>query len=348
MKKVSPYIKKIIDSNSNYYTTIETDEKITSALKDLSLIYAPIDIKNELLSSMSTSINNLSGVYVPISSFNSFQNDILTGYLTEEKIDEKYQTISGLNNILSSYMNSDEVSSAIRTSNHLQKEIVNVLPEIQNALQNTIYMVLNSASIDQNIYDEYMLINNNWERIGNTAINILNYANLNNKNIFLNNQTISGNLTVNDTITAQSGYFININLGDKSLNGYLTYIDTLYGIHEVGYEIIQQNSSSFTPINERIYKHTLSNNDEITFITTQLSNTKVTTFELHLIQPSTPVSFTFTNPIKWIYNLNFNSLNPVPDFSIGNKEYAIIIRWDGTEFLGNIIYTKDIEIETES
>ena len=68
-------------------------------------------------------------------------------------------------------------------------------------------------------------------------------------------------------------------------------------------------------------------------------------FELHLIQPSTPVSFTFSNQIKWIHDLNFNSLNLAPDFSEGNKEYAIIIRWDGEDFLGNLIYTKDIENE---
>ena len=350
IRKVSNFIKNVIDIekisdnlNTNYYTSVETEEKIVSAITDLSLIYEPIGARSDLINS----INDLSGVYTPLSSFNNLENDLLTGYLTEAEISSNYYNKDEIiTNVLSSYMTDVEVSQAIQNSQHIKKEIVNTLPEIQNALQNTIYMVSNSTSLSSNIYDEYMVINNNWERLGNTAIDITNYANLNNENTFLNDQTISGDLTVNDTITAQSGYFSgNVNVGARSLNGYLTYVDTLYRMHIVGYDIVTLQSTSFQPTSEGIYKHTLSNNDVITFITTQLSNTKITTFELHLIQPATPVSFTFTNSIKWIHDLNFNSSNSVPDFSEGNKEYAIVIRWDGTEFLGNLIYTKDIETE---
>ena len=370
MKKASPYIKRIANFdqisntlNNNYYTSVETDEHILTSLNSLSLIYAPISIEEDFLST----INNLSSVYVPISSFNNLHDDILTSYLTEEKIEEKYQTISGLNSILSSdyytkteiqeevlsgYMNSVEVTQAIQTVNHLKKEVVSTLPQTQNALENTIYMVLNSSNLDSNIYDEYMLINNNFERIGNTAIDITNYANLNNENTFLDDQTISGDLTVTNnlnissTVIAQSGYFKqDLQVAHRSINGYLTYVDTLFRIHNQGHTIEIISSTTITPKNEGIYKHTLSNNDVISFLTTYTLSSEMLTFELHLIQPSTPVSFTFGNQIKWIHDLNFNSLNPAPDFSEGDKEYAIVIRWDGEEFLGNLIYTKDIESE---
>ena len=51
--------------------------------------------------------------------------------------------------------------------------IVNELPETGN--QNTIYFLSNPTGTFPNIYNEYMYINNNWELIGNTAIDLSNY-----------------------------------------------------------------------------------------------------------------------------------------------------------------------------
>lgn len=51
--------------------------------------------------------------------------------------------------------------------------IVDELPETGE--QNTIYFLSNPTGIFPNIYNEYMYINNNWELIGNTAIDLYNY-----------------------------------------------------------------------------------------------------------------------------------------------------------------------------
>ena len=51
--------------------------------------------------------------------------------------------------------------------------IVDKLPETGE--QNTIYFLSNPTGIFPNIYNEYMYINNNWELIGNTAIDLSNY-----------------------------------------------------------------------------------------------------------------------------------------------------------------------------
>lgn len=51
--------------------------------------------------------------------------------------------------------------------------IVTELPETGD--QNTIYFLSNPTGTFPNIYNEYMYINNNWELIGNTAIDLSNY-----------------------------------------------------------------------------------------------------------------------------------------------------------------------------
>ena len=125
-------------------------------------------------------------------------------------------------------------------------------------------------------------------------------------------------------------------LGNQEVSGF---------VNVLGEEIVNSNNSinNLIPLEGKIYKHTLTSNDIISFNISSLLSTYVRTFELHLIQPSAAVSFTFSNTIKWNNENNFNSSNDAPDFSEGNKLYAIVFRWDGEDFLGNLAYTKDIE-----
>jgi hypothetical protein len=52
--------------------------------------------------------------------------------------------------------------------------VVNSLPDIGEA--NIIYLVPNEKSDDRNIKDEYMWINDKWELIGTTSIDLSGYA----------------------------------------------------------------------------------------------------------------------------------------------------------------------------
>lgn len=68
------------------------------------------------------------------------------------------------------------ISTAVANASHLKREIVDVLPEIEVANANTVYMVpkINGAGDQQ--YDEYMLINGAFEKIGDSAVDLTNYA----------------------------------------------------------------------------------------------------------------------------------------------------------------------------
>ena len=65
---------------------------------------------------------------------------------------------------------SDDSSSGVGVN----VEIVNTLPQ-SDISENTIYFLAKNGSQGDS-YDEYMYINNNWEKIGNTSIDLSNYA----------------------------------------------------------------------------------------------------------------------------------------------------------------------------
>lgn len=68
------------------------------------------------------------------------------------------------------------ITSAIGNINSFEVSVVASLPtsDIDYIDTHTIYFVSNSSSGDS-IYDEYMYINNSWEKIGSTAVDLSNY-----------------------------------------------------------------------------------------------------------------------------------------------------------------------------
>ena len=68
------------------------------------------------------------------------------------------------------------VASEIGSAGHLNREIVEALPEVADANVDTIYMVKKSGGlVDRDHYEEYMVINGVWELIGDTFVDLSNY-----------------------------------------------------------------------------------------------------------------------------------------------------------------------------
>lgn len=93
----------------------------------------------------------------------AFTND--AGYLTSHQNLDNYAT--------KSYV--EQVVAGIETG-ALKRRVVSVLPSPASGIdENTIYMVANSGSGDD-VYDEYLYVNNKWERIGSSAVDLVDYA----------------------------------------------------------------------------------------------------------------------------------------------------------------------------
>lgn len=72
------------------------------------------------------------------------------------------------------------IADAVANAHHLKREIVAELPEVAQANEDTIYMVPKAAgaagSTEGNAYLEYMLINGKFEQIGDSTVDLTDYA----------------------------------------------------------------------------------------------------------------------------------------------------------------------------
>ena len=86
-----------------------------------------------------------------------------------------------VNNLTNYYTKSEtytkaEVDSAISAITSLDIQVVQTLPT-QDISTTTIYLVPKSTSKTNNAYDEYIYVNNSWELIGDTQLDLSNYWN---------------------------------------------------------------------------------------------------------------------------------------------------------------------------
>lgn len=68
------------------------------------------------------------------------------------------------------------IAAAVAAAPHLKRSIVEDLPDAGSADQNTIYMVGTGAGSEDSAYEEYMLINGAFEKIGSSKVDLTNYA----------------------------------------------------------------------------------------------------------------------------------------------------------------------------
>lgn len=77
-------------------------------------------------------------------------------------------------NVYTRQQTDNAIATAIAAVDHLSREIVEALPENANA--NVIYMVRREGGAGQDVYNEYMYINGAWEIIGDTSVDLTDYA----------------------------------------------------------------------------------------------------------------------------------------------------------------------------
>lgn len=68
------------------------------------------------------------------------------------------------------------IQTAVANADHLKREIVPSLPEVEEADEHTIYMVGTGDGSEDSAYEEYMLINGGFEKIGTSEVDLTNYA----------------------------------------------------------------------------------------------------------------------------------------------------------------------------
>lgn len=93
----------------------------------------------------------------------------------------KASTLAGYG-ITDAYTKTDAdsaIASAVANAHHLKREIVEALPAVADANEDTIYMVPKASGVagntTGNVYVEYMLINGAFEQIGDSTVDLSDY-----------------------------------------------------------------------------------------------------------------------------------------------------------------------------
>lgn len=91
---------------------------------------------------------------------------------------DKATTLSGygINDAYTKTQTDSAITTAVANAPHLKREIVTVLPEVEEANESTIYMVGTGTGSEDSVYEEYMLINGGFEKIGTSQVDLTNYA----------------------------------------------------------------------------------------------------------------------------------------------------------------------------
>lgn len=103
------------------------------------------------------------------------KNDIAT--LKSGKAD-KSTTLAGygIGDAYTKVQTDSAIQTAVANADHLKREIVQSLPEVEEADEHTIYMVGTGDGSEDSAYEEYMLINGGFEKIGTSEVDLTNYA----------------------------------------------------------------------------------------------------------------------------------------------------------------------------
>lgn len=99
-----------------------------------------------------------------------------------DKKADKATTLAGygITDAYTSGQTDTKIAEAVANAHHLKREIVDTLPDVATANEDTIYMVpdagdTGAAGSNKSVYTEYMLVNGAFERIGTSNVDLSNY-----------------------------------------------------------------------------------------------------------------------------------------------------------------------------
>ena len=102
--------------------------------------------------------------------------------------DSNYQTDTDVTTTLTPYATKTYVGEQISNVDHLKREIVTEIPKPETADKNTIYMLKIESVTGNNKYREYLLIDGTVQCIGDTSVDLTDYAKITDVDKKLNNK----------------------------------------------------------------------------------------------------------------------------------------------------------------
>ena len=138
------------------------NDQITSAVNT-----AKTDIQNSNVASATNATNDANGNKID-TTYAKLVSPSFTGSPAVPTPDDSSADIQAANK---KYVN-DRITEAIGNVIQFKVDKVDVLPDVSAGEANTIYFVPASNTADNNIFNEFMLINGKWEQIGSSVVTL--------------------------------------------------------------------------------------------------------------------------------------------------------------------------------
>ena len=150
------------------YTKAEIDQKVDALTEANEATQGEVDALELVVEGNKTAIEKTVSDLTAVVDGNSDAIEALEG------------RADGFDTAIADRYTKGEVDSAIATavanSEHLKRDIVEALPEVASADVHTIYIVAKTDGEGNQMYDEYMLVNGAFEKVGDTKVDLAPYA----------------------------------------------------------------------------------------------------------------------------------------------------------------------------
>lgn len=163
LQKTATGVEWVVPGSDGTMTEAEVQQAISDLNRDVTNLGGKLDAVEAIVGKESTEEGVASSGLIGRVEALETQDGVLAGEIDalEASVYTKQQT-------------DNAIAAAIAAVDHLSREIVETLPETAN--ENVIYMVRREGGTGQDVYNEYMYINGVWEIIGDTSVDLTDYA----------------------------------------------------------------------------------------------------------------------------------------------------------------------------
>ena len=167
--------------------------------------------------------------------------------VSELQNDSNYQTDTDVTTTLATYATKTYVGEQISSADHLKREIVTEIPSPETADKNTIYMLKIESAMGEDKYKEYLLIDGTVQCIGDTSVDLTDYA---------KKTEIPTELPANGGNSATvNGHTVKSDVPENAV-----FTDTIYDDTEVKESISAQSTEIISIKNTANFSHNIPRN----------------------------------------------------------------------------------------
>lgn len=166
LQKTATGVEWVVPGSDGTMTDVQVQQAINDLNRDVTNLGKDLDAVEEIVGKKSTGEGVASTGLIGRVEALEAQDGVLAGEIDALE--------AGLSNVYTKKDTDNAIAAAIAAVDHLSREIVEALPE--NANENVIYMVPRGGGTGQDVYNEYMYINGAWEIIGDTSVDLTDYA----------------------------------------------------------------------------------------------------------------------------------------------------------------------------